>query len=206
MRRNGKCIAILLAVILAALGVVLPSEAAEEPQIVYVAGASDSFPIEFYDRQEHRYKGMLPLLLERMNGQGQYQFIYLHPGSMDRREELAKNTQVDMYTGFDMKNAAEERAGNIFWEASSETEKNVFYCYTDSADQELIRYVEDYIAGMTEEDIRILAMEGSSEPPKTPWTEDMAKVILGAGMAGLLNNWFTMRTGANIVWRIWIWI
>ena len=101
MRRNGKCIAILLAVILAALGVVLPSEAAEEPQIVYVAGASDSFPIEFYDRQEHRYKGMLPLLLERMNGQGQYQFIYLHPGSMDRREELAKNTQVDMYTGFD---------------------------------------------------------------------------------------------------------
>ena len=186
MRRNGKCIAILLAVILAALGVVLPSEAAEEPQIVYVAGASDSFPIEFYDRQEHRYKGMLPLLLERMNGQGQYQFIYLHPGSMDRREELAKNTQVDMYTGFDMKNAAGERAGNIFWEASSETEKNVFYCYTDSANQELIRYVENYIAGMTEEDIRILAMEGSSEPPKTPWTEDMAKVILGAGMAGLL--------------------
>lgn len=186
MKKWGSVImCVSLAFIIMCKGVFL-AEAKEEAEKVYVAGASDSFPIEFYDHKEQKYKGMIPLLLEQMNRQGKYQFVYLHPSKVDRRKELAENNQVDMYIGFDLASTERNKKGKVFWEGVSEIEKDIFYYYTASAGEELIEYVEGYIAWLTEEDLIRLLMEGSSETPNTPWTEDMAKVILGAGVAGLL--------------------
>lgn len=69
MKKWGSVImCVLLAFIIMCKGVFLV-EAKEEAEKVYVAGASDSFPIEFYDHKEQKYKGMIPLLLEQMNRQ-----------------------------------------------------------------------------------------------------------------------------------------
>lgn len=162
------------------------AEESGKGNIVYVAGASDCFPVEFFDHQEKRYKGMIPLLLEKMNEQGVYRFVYLQPGKKDRRTELAQKNQVDMYLGFDLDGFPGTLKGEPFWEGASDREKGIFFCYTDAADEKLYRYVEEYAAGLSQEELRELVMEGSRELPGIPLQEDMAKVILGAGMAGLL--------------------
>lgn len=159
---------------------------AQEQELIYVAGASDSFPIEFYDSQEKRYKGMIPLLLEEMEEEGPYKFVYLRPGTMDRRGKMLQNVQVELCVGYDMEPAEGVWRGAEFWEGASEVEKNVFFYYTDIADEAFKTYVEGYTAGLTEEELRRLSMEAAAVLPKEPFYMDIAKMVLGGGTAALI--------------------
>lgn len=67
-----------------------------EQPIIYVAGAPDAFPLEYYDREAEAYRGMIPDLLARFGQEYGYDLRYYQPGVEDRREEWARLQQVDI--------------------------------------------------------------------------------------------------------------
>ncbi len=65
---------------------------------VFVAGSSDRYPIEYYDRETESYKGLFPDILNEISKKTGISFTYISAGSHDRRKSLYKNRQVEMVT------------------------------------------------------------------------------------------------------------
>lgn len=63
---------------------------------IYVAGIPDGYPIEYFDQEKDEYDGILPQLLYRIGKEQDLEFYYIDPSAKDRREELAKEKQVDL--------------------------------------------------------------------------------------------------------------
>lgn len=88
--------------VLCAVWALCPSDAAAGPsyEVIYVAGNPSFYPVEYYDPDSGSYLGAMPLLLEQISEKTGLRFEYLHPGQEDRREELARNCQVELVSGY----------------------------------------------------------------------------------------------------------
>lgn len=63
---------------------------------VYIAGMPDSWPFEFYSREDGDYKGVLPDLLKEAGDAAGITIKYIKPSDKDTRLALAGNIQADM--------------------------------------------------------------------------------------------------------------
>lgn len=62
---------------------------------VYLAGAPNHWPFEYYDQAGKDYRGIIPDLLKIAGEQQDISIYYLAPSSEDHRLSLASNAQVD---------------------------------------------------------------------------------------------------------------
>ncbi|WP_181376365.1 EAL domain-containing protein [Paenibacillus agaridevorans] len=66
--------------------------------VVYVAGNPDHYPMEYFDKKAHTFKGIAPELLEIISKKTGIQFIYMDENV--EQKNLIKNLQVDMVSAF----------------------------------------------------------------------------------------------------------
>lgn len=67
---------------------------------VYIAGNPDMYPIEYYDRENKCFKGILPDLYAQISQQTGVEFAYVSAGNNNQQQRLAKNQQVEMVSAF----------------------------------------------------------------------------------------------------------
>ena len=71
-----------------------------DKESIYVAGNPDFFPMEYYDESDDAYKGVMPLLLERISESTGTDFVYVSAGKDDKRKQLASNGQVELVSAY----------------------------------------------------------------------------------------------------------
>lgn len=71
-----------------------PCHAGDE---VYLAGAPDQWPFEYYDKESGDYRGIVPDLLRIAGENSGLSIHYLNPSKEDNRLSLAANGQVDAF-------------------------------------------------------------------------------------------------------------
>lgn len=67
----------------------------EDKVLVFIAGGSDAYPLEYYDEKAEAYRGLVPCLLEDFSAESDYQVVYYDKTDGDR-ESLWRNVQADM--------------------------------------------------------------------------------------------------------------
>lgn len=85
---------------LCAAQVITTTELTGPADCVYIAGNPDMYPIEYYDKALERYCGVLPDLLEQVAQDTGISFAYVYAQKTDERQELVRNSQVEMVTAF----------------------------------------------------------------------------------------------------------
>ena len=78
---------------------------------IYVSGAPDAWPLEYYDEQSGTYKGVWPELLQRAADTAGLTIHYVEASPADARLSLAENLQVDAVSSMDLNETQLERAG-----------------------------------------------------------------------------------------------
>lgn len=129
--------------------VVTTEKPAGEAEMVFVAGNPDLYPLEYYDKKDKRYKGVMPALLEEMSREMGIDFVYVSAGTADKRERLAKNRQVEVVSGCMLKEELAEytAAGVSLFPISWDGEiYEVGFAYTELASEELREKMEQYLS------------------------------------------------------------
>lgn len=71
-----------------------------ESSVVYVAGNPDLYPIEYYDSSSKQYLGLMPDIYQLISEQTGYTFEYIHPGTINGQERMAKNGQAEIISAY----------------------------------------------------------------------------------------------------------
>gem|GEM_PF-2366181 len=77
-------------------GVNVTTDGAADIPCLYVAGCPDNYPVESYDADSGTYVGAGPAFLQLVSERTGLEFTYIRAGEQDRRETLARNSQVDL--------------------------------------------------------------------------------------------------------------
>lgn len=168
-----KLTAILTAAVLLLLGTLTAGAAVytvDEPtngNTVYIAGDPDMYPIEYYDTQDKKYKGILPELYEKISADSGIDFSYINSGISNVQYRLAKNNQAEIISAH-AKGDVEYLAEEVRILTYKKGEKEVELCvgFTSIASPELIKTVTSALESATSEQIMRLAVETAvTEPP-----------------------------------------
>lgn len=156
--------------------------------LIYVAGAPDRYPLEYYDPDTGTYQGLIPELLRRFSRESGYEIQYYEPGRADQRPGLAERQQVDLISG---------RAGESFPHTlgallpvlTAETEEGPvtygLWC-SDVAPQALRAELSAFLSGVSQEVRTGLLLESAEQPPVSGRTVVTAAAGLGLAFVLLL--------------------
>lgn len=131
-------------------------ESAGESGMVYVAGNPDLYPLEYYDQKDRCYKGVMPALLEEMSHEMGTDFVYVSAGTIDQRERLAKNRQVEVVSGCILgEELAEYTAAGVplFPISVDGGTYEAGFAYTELASGELQEKMEQYLSGKSSQEL-----------------------------------------------------
>lgn len=158
----------------------------EEKIVIYAAGNPDAYPLEYYDALTQSYQGIIPDLFRTFSEQSQYEIIYYQPDSKDHREQLGKNNQVDLLSGYAPSDTAPECAGTItLFQVTLDGTEQVYPLHiTAAAPEEFRTELEGFLSSVTQAEISGMLLENAVTPqhsPAGPWifgTLMLALVIL----------------------------
>lgn len=137
MSRLKKFIPAIAAVLLGA-GVSAPgpftSHASDE---IYMAGAPDEWPFEYYDEEDRYYYGVLPGILDKIGGESGVRVRYVRPSAEDLRLSMASDIQVDAVFTVGLSEREIEDAGltkgtRLYSYTEGGERKDIFIAYTKS--------------------------------------------------------------------------
>lgn len=140
----------------------LPSKA---KGVIYVAGSSDHYPIEYYNEEEACFQGILPDILKAASEKSGLKFEYLSPAY--EKKQYADNKQVEMVSDVDSKEA--NRWGLTFLETcvswrEEETRMSSGFALTEVATSQQRAAILSALDTVTEEEREEIflkyAMEG----------------------------------------------
>lgn len=150
--------------------------------IIYVAGAPEFYPLEYYDPDSQSYQGAIPAFLEQFAQEYGYDLRYFRPGPEDHREELAANRQVDLISGC----VGEERYPSTAWEpltlfysgaAGEETACQLQFTQVASAGFQ--SDLREYVARTSQEEWTGAIVQAAGQEPAQPLSPG---VLWGAGL------------------------
>lgn len=167
MRKLGYRIKILFSVYLVLAGflvsdvsvmgeVMVTENPAGEAGTVFVAGNPELYPLEYYDKKDKCYKGVMPALLEEISRELKTDFVYVSAGTEDKRIRLAKNRQVEVISGCMLEEELSEHAtaGAPLFPVTIDGEiYEVGFAYTELASEELKDKMEDYLSGKDSQEL-----------------------------------------------------
>ena len=121
---------------------------------IYVAGSSDNYPIEFYDKDKESYCGIIPDMLEVISEQSGVDFVYIN-GNKDDKNIKGQNLQVEIVSSCE--NISDlpyykDYLELLSFEKDGKTEK-IGLVFTTLADDALISKIKTS-ASLVSEDIR----------------------------------------------------
>lgn len=141
------------------------NEINSEKKSVYVAGSSECFPVEYFDKTNNCYKGILPEILKIISENTEYDFKYISNGKTDNRLELAKNCQVEIVSACNV--LEEDFSKNLdltktILEFSYKgQEYSVAFGFTEVADDNLKKDFRKALQNICESKISTLCIESS---------------------------------------------
>lgn len=133
-----------------------------EAPVIYVSGAPDSYPMEYYHVGEKTYKGYIPALLSAFGEEYGYTIEYLDTEGADRRESHYKNAQADIISAVTGGFSAEEREGGI---VVFHSDKEYRLLFTDSASETLKGQLTEFCEGLTDARANTILLGAIGERP-----------------------------------------
>lgn len=139
----------------------------EDKEIIYVAGNPNVYPLEYYDEDAGTYEGVIPELLHQFSQQSNYQLVYYQEGTRDQREQLAKNRQVDLLSGYTQADEAPSHSQPVtVFNAVWEGEQITYQVYvSDVAPEALKGQLESYFASVDEETLSGTSIHAAVQYP-----------------------------------------
>lgn len=137
-----------------------------ESGTVFVAGNPDLYPLEYYDKKDKCYKGVMPALLDEISRELEIDFVYVSAGTKDVRVRLAKNRQVEVVSGCIL---GENQPGNtiagysLFPITIDGKTYEVGFVYTELATEALRDKMEAYLSGREAWELMSLLMSKVTE-------------------------------------------
>lgn len=137
-----------------------------ESGTVFVAGNPDLYPLEYYDKKDKCYKGVMPALLDEISRELEIDFVYVSAGTKDVRVRLAKNRQVEVVSGCML---GENQPGNtiagysLFPITIDGKTYEVGFVYTELATEALRDKMEAYLSGREAWELMSLLMSKVTE-------------------------------------------
>lgn len=165
MRMKKFAVAVMLLVICFAGS--FPCYAAEE---LYMAGAPEAWPFEYYDRKEGTFRGILPEILSLGGESCGISIRYLPESGKDDRLKLAKNIQVDAIFTENLSREAVEKSGleygpEIYAYTEEGETKRIFLAYAESFPPASRSALEQAVSELSEEQIRGVVLRYAGEKP-----------------------------------------
>lgn len=141
----------------------------ETPNEIYIAGAPDAWPLEYYDRQAGVYKGVWTELLQMLADNSGIQIRYIEPSLEDQRLSLAKKMQVDAVTVIGLNSDAladagldASKRGLTFYDEHGKL-MNVSLAYTESMPISVREALENQLIDIDESQLSALFMKYSGK-------------------------------------------
>lgn len=160
----------------------------EEKTLIYVAGNPDAYPLEYFDKDTQTYAGVIPELLAEFSDQSTYEIVYYEADGTDHREELAKQKQVDLLSGYE---AGEELPENTGVVTLFPGENAYTLYFTEAAPAAFRSDLQAYLAEVSPAEVTGLLMASVETPPNTQgmyWTMGaMGAALLVMGAVLLLT-------------------
>lgn len=134
---------------------------------IYVAGAPDSYPLEYYDKESGTYKGLMPKVLEQISKDTDLDFTYTHAGTEDRRQSLYQNKQVEMVSGLtgsekDYKNLTKPL---VSYKKGEDTISAAF-AFSSVCDANTKATIEKALAGISGAELAAMSLEVALDAPE----------------------------------------
>lgn len=142
----------------------------EEKTLIYVAGNPDAYPLEYFDKDTQTYAGVIPELLAEFSDQSTYEIVYYEADGTDHREELAKQKQVDLLSGYE---AGEELPENTGVVTLFPGEDAYTLYFTEAAPAAFQSDLRAYLEQVSPAEVTGLLMASVETPPNTQgmyWT------------------------------------
>ncbi len=157
----------------------------EDKVIIYVAGNPDAYPLEYYDEQTESYAGVIPELLNEFSAESRYEIIYYQPSSTDQREDLAKNNQVDVLSGYMLGDRLPEHSDviQLFSAVHDAQETSYFLCFTEAAPTDFQRDLTAFMENISQERISGILMDTALLPQdNTPLYYTIGALVLSIAL------------------------
>ena len=159
----------MTAIVILACGIVCADAAVyttTEPtngDCIYIAGNPDMYPIEYYDRNDKEFKGILPEFYRQISEESGIDFSYVNAGTSNEQNRMSKNDQVELVSAH-IKGEVEGLTDEVHIITLDRDGKKVDVCigFTSIASQELIDTVSSGISSVSAENIAALAVEYAS--------------------------------------------
>ena len=213
-KKNGPLLAALLGALLCSAPLTCPAmaavattaEAAGGPDAVYVAGAPDWYPVEYYDAETDSFQGILPELLGQVSEKTGLSFVYLRGGEGDQRLRMAENNQVEIVSactaGDGISSLPGVTPGGVVLAVPRDGETvEVRFAYTGIAGASLMGTVEDALGEISQQEITALALGFMTDHPPRSYPAWLLPAALGLSavllLALVLLLWRTRRKRRN---------
>lgn len=149
---------------------------------IYIAGNPDLYPVEYYDRQEETYKGILPELYDQISQQTGLAFSYIRSGETNEQRRLARNQQVEVVSAHikgTVPGLNETKTLLSFEKDGKECE--VCIGFTQIADSATVSVISGYLETISDSELLALSLAASQEAKEQPilwWVIAVVAVML----------------------------
>ncbi len=151
----------------------------EEKIVIFAAGSPSAYPLEYYNPETKSFEGVIPELYKGFSSESKFEIVYYMADGSDRREELLKNTQVDLVSSYPGEEGYEdcERLTVLSAEEADGLSEYTVYL-TKAAPEDFKEELYEYISGVGQERVSGLLIEASREVPR-----DNTPVIVAVAIA-----------------------
>lgn len=144
-------VAFLIGITLASTGHATEGATKGATEKLYIAGAPDGYPIEYYDSVTKSYKGLLPNSLDEISESVNVDIEYIDPSDEDNRIDMAKKIQIDFICTYGLDDKEVRVAGLTLGEELFSFMKNgeevaIRLAYTKSMPVSLIEKLEKQLS------------------------------------------------------------
>lgn len=141
----------------------------ENKMVVYVAGNPNAYPLEYYNPQTKCFEGAIPELFHSFSQNSKYQIEYYDAGSIDHREHLAKNLQVDLISGYQKDDLMPAYVQELEIAAFNQNnqQKTVRIGFTDAAPEAFVTEFEAFTQSVSAETLCGLLVDAVERPTQS---------------------------------------
>ena len=147
---------------------------------IYVAGAPDCYPVEYYDPASGEFHGVIPDILREISAKTGISFTYISASEVDRRKELARNNQAELITALEPGRYSEGVDEMLpVLEAEFEGRTHT-YCigFTEIASPELRESIKSAFAEIPGGEIAGFLITGSRSDPRLTKRERLIRIFV----------------------------
>jgi EAL domain-containing protein (putative c-di-GMP-specific phosphodiesterase class I)/GGDEF domain-containing protein len=167
MIRKLSAVMVIIAILIFPLNAYAKVVTTKEPtngSTIYIAGNPDMYPLEYFDNDSGKYKGIIPAMFDKLSLSSKIDFSYISSGDKNEQKRLAKNKQVEIVSVHYEKEAGKLKNETYLMSIKRDgKEKKVFIGFTDIASTEVQTAVKNVINSENAQEILKPAVDNSND-------------------------------------------